>query len=106
MQIIKLIGLTAALLPLSAVAGPMGPADVVSVERAIFKRGNDICDRTAAIGDTCNHGPGEDEPHICAHRGNAREVLHCVKGKWKLNNKCGAGTHCTCTDSNDITCAT
>ncbi|KAK9414382.1 hypothetical protein SUNI508_11344 [Seiridium unicorne] len=60
MQLIKVAGILTGFLPLLANAGPMGAEDT------IFKRAPvDICDRTAAAGDTCNHGPGGDQPHIC-----------------------------------------
>ncbi|KAK6064696.1 hypothetical protein SCUP234_12898 [Seiridium cupressi] len=101
MQLIKVAGILTGFLPLLANAGPMGAEDT------IFKRAPvDICDRTAAAGDTCNHGPGGDQPHICG-RNDPRAILHCVSGKWTLERKCGAGKHCTCNGSGatgDITC--
>ncbi|KAF7526034.1 hypothetical protein G7054_g10891 [Neopestalotiopsis clavispora] len=100
MQFFKLLGLVAGLAPLFASASPVDA-------ETLFKRDPvDICDRTAVAGDTCNHGPGGDQPHICG-RNDPRAILHCVTGKWTLERKCGAGQHCTCNGSKavgDIVC--
>ncbi|CAJ2511606.1 Uu.00g072310.m01.CDS01 [Anthostomella pinea] len=98
MQFIKIAGLLAALMPLSAMAGPL------SAEDTVFKRGIDICSRKADQGDSCNVGAGGNAPHICG-RVNPRSILHCVNGKWALDRHCDAGTHCACTSENDITCS-
>ncbi|KAI0149284.1 hypothetical protein BJ166DRAFT_582494 [Pestalotiopsis sp. NC0098] len=98
MQFFKLFTLVAGLAPLVANASPM------DAENTLFKR--DICDRTAVAGDTCNHGPGDNQPHICG-RNDPRAILHCVTGKWTLERKCSAGQHCTCNGNKatgDIVC--
>ncbi|KAI8627096.1 hypothetical protein F5Y19DRAFT_477988 [Xylariaceae sp. FL1651] len=74
MQFTQLAGLLAAFLPLSVMASP------VANENTLVARGNDICTRTASIGDPCNHGPEESEPHICGPN-DSRSVLHCVSDK-------------------------
>lgn len=68
MQFFKLFSLVAGLAPLVANTSP------VDVENTLFKRGIDICDRTAVAGDTCNHGPGDNQPHICG-RNDPRAIV-------------------------------
>lgn len=68
MQFFKLLGLVAGLAPLFASASPVDA-------ETLFKRDPvDICDRTAVAGDTCNHGPGGDQPHICG-RNDPRAIV-------------------------------
>ena len=67
MQFLSLAVLAAAL-PHLAIAGP------IAADSPLEKRGIDICGSYRFVGDTCNYGPGGNQPHACSG-GNDRAIV-------------------------------